>query len=64
MPRRNRDNSGKFLPNTPTASHSQPALLFGGCDQEEPLGEQPDIFQEPIREKKKKIFLWSQWLKA
>jgi hypothetical protein len=50
MPRRNRDNSGKFLPNTPTASHSQPSLFFGGCDQEEPLGEQPDIFEEPIGE--------------
>ena len=50
MPHRNRDNSGKFLPNTPTASHSQPSLFFGGCDQEEPLGEHPDIFEEPIGE--------------
>lgn len=50
MPRRIRDNSGKFLPNTPAAPHSQPSLFFGGCNQEEPLGEQPDIFEEPIRE--------------
>ena len=50
MPCRNRDNSRNFLPNTPTASHSQPSLFFGGCDQEEPLGEQPDIFGEPIGE--------------
>ena len=50
MPHRHRDNSGKFLPNTPTASHSQPSLFFGGCDQEEPLGEQPDILEEPIGE--------------
>jgi hypothetical protein len=50
MPRRNRDNSGKFLPNTPTTSHSHPSLFFGGSDQEEPLGEQPEIFEEPIGE--------------
>ena len=50
MPRRNRDNSGKFLPNTPTTSHNQPSLFFGGSDQEEPLGEQLKIFEEPIGE--------------
>ena len=50
MPHRNRDNSGKLLPNTPIASHSQPSLFFVGCDEEEPLGEQPDIFEEPIGE--------------
>ena len=50
MPRRNRDNSGKFLPNTPTTSHSHPSLFFGGNDQEDPLGEQPEIFEEPIGE--------------
>ena len=50
MPRRNRDNSGFFFPNTPTASHSQPSLFFGGCDKEEPLGEYLDIFEEPIGE--------------
>jgi len=50
MPRRNKDNSGKFLLNTPTTSHSQPSLFFGGCNQEEPLVEQPNIFEEPIGE--------------
>ena len=50
MPRRNIDNSGKFLPNTPTTSHSHPSLFFGGSDQEEPLGEQLEIFEEPIGE--------------
>jgi len=50
MPRRNIDNSGKFFPNTPTTSHSQPSLFFSGSDQEEPLGEQPKIFEEPIGE--------------
>jgi len=48
--RRNRDNSRKFLPNTPTTSHSHPSLFFGSSDQEEPLGEQPKIFEEPIGE--------------
>ena len=57
MPRRNRDNSGKILPNTPTTSHNQPSLFFDGCDQEEPLGGQQEIFEEPIGEKKKKTFL-------
>ena len=47
MPRRNRDNFGKFLPNTPTASNSQPSLFFGGYELEEPLCEQPDISEEP-----------------
>ncbi len=50
MPRRNRDNSRKVLPNTPTASHRKPSLFFGGSDQEEPLGEKPKIFEEPIGE--------------
>jgi len=50
MPRRNRDNLGKFLPNTPTAPNIQPFLFFGGCELEEPLGEKPDIFEEPTRE--------------
>lgn len=48
MPRRNRDNSGKVFPNTPTASHIQPSLFFGDCNQEEPSGEHPDIFEEPV----------------
>jgi len=38
------------LPNTPTTSHNQPSLFFGGYDQEEPLGESQDIFEEPIGE--------------
>ena len=50
MPRRNRDNSRKILPNTPTTSHIQHSLFFGGSDQEEPLGEQTKIFEEPIGE--------------
>ena len=50
MPRRNRVNSGKFLPNTPTTSQSHPSLFFSGSDPEEPLGEQPEIFEEPIGE--------------
>ena len=50
MPHRNRDNLGKFLINAPTASNTQPSLFFGGCELEESLGEQPDIFEEPIGE--------------
>jgi len=50
MPRRNRDNLRKFLPNTPNASNSQPSLFSGGCKLEEPLGEKPDIFEDPTRE--------------
>ena len=50
MPRRKRDNSGKLFPNTPTTSHSHPSLFFGGSDQEEPLGEKSEIFEEPIGE--------------
>ena len=46
MPPRNRDNLGKFLPNTPTASNSQPSLFFGDYELEVPLGEQPNIFEE------------------
>ena len=50
MPRGNRDNLGKILPNTPIASHNQPSLFFGGYNQEEPLGQQLYIFEEPIGE--------------
>jgi len=50
MPRRNRDNLGKLLPNTPIASNIQPSLLYGGYELEEHLGEQPDIFGEHIGE--------------
>ena len=47
MPRRNRDNLGKFLPNITTTSNSQPSLFFGGCELEDSLGEQLEIFEEP-----------------
>ena len=50
MPCKNKDNLGKFSPNTPTASNNQPSLFFGGYELEEPLGEQPNIFEEPTRE--------------
>ena len=50
MPRMNRDNLWKFLPNTPTASNNQPSLFFGGSELEEPLSEKPNIFEEPTRE--------------
>ena len=50
MPRWNRDNSGKFLPNTPTTSQIHPSLFFSGSDPGDPLGEQPEIFEEPIGE--------------
>ena len=50
MPCRNSDNLGKFLPNTPTASNNQPSLFLGGCELEKPLGEKPDIFEEPTGE--------------
>lgn len=50
MPCRNRDNLGKFLPNTPTASNIQPSLFLSVCELEETLGEQPDIFEEPTGE--------------
>lgn len=45
---RNRDNLRIFFPNTPTASNNQPSLFFGGRELQEHLGEQPDIFEEPI----------------
>ena len=50
MPRRNRDNIRKFLPNTPTTSLSHPSLFFGGSDPEEPIGEPPEIYEDPITE--------------
>ena len=55
MPRRNEDNLGKFFPNTPTASNSQPSLFFSSYELEEHLGEQPDIFEEPTREDEEPI---------
>jgi len=55
MPHRNRDNLGKFLPNNPTPSNNQPSLFFDGCELKEPLGEQPDIFEEPTGEEEEPI---------
>ena len=48
MPHRNKDNSRKFLPNTPNTSLSHPSLFFGGSDLEEPIGEPPEIYEDPI----------------
>lgn len=58
MPRRSRDTQGKFLSRPPTPSSSQPSLFFGDCqlssltigELEDPLGEKPQIFEEPIEE--------------
>ena len=50
MPHRNKDNLGKFLPNTPTTSLSHPSLFFGGSDLEEPIGEPIEIYEDPITE--------------
>jgi len=48
---RNGDNLGKFLTNTPTNSNNQPSLFFDGYELEDPFGERPEIFEEPIGEK-------------
>lgn len=53
MPRRNRDSTRKFLPNTPTTSLSHPSLFFGGSDPEEPIGEPPEIYKDPIIEEER-----------
>jgi len=50
MPRRNRDNLGKFFSNTPTTSNNQTSLFFIDGELEDPLGEQPYLFEEPIGE--------------
>lgn len=58
MPCRSRDTLGKFLPNTPTPSKSQNSLFFDDYhlpslttgELEDPLGDQPKIFEEPIGE--------------
>jgi len=55
MPCRSKDNLGKFLANTPTASNNQPSLFFVGCELEDPLGKQPKIFEEPIGEAEEEI---------
>lgn len=53
MPHKNRDNSGKFLTNTPIASNRQPSLFFGDGELEDPLGEKPYLFKEPTEEEEK-----------
>ena len=55
MPRRSRDNLGFFLQNTHTTSNNQHSLFFGGCELEDPLGEQLEIFEEPIGEEEEPI---------
>lgn len=50
MPRRNRDKTNKFLPNTPTTSLSQPSLFSSNSELEEPIGEPPEIYKDPIIE--------------
>ena len=63
MPHRNRDTQGKLLWNTPTPPNSQPSLFFGDCylpslttgESEEPLDEQPKIFEETIGEEEEPI---------
>ena len=50
MPRRNRDKTGKFLPNTPTTSLNQPSLFSGDSEPEEPIGERLEIYEDPITE--------------
>lgn len=58
MPRRSRDNQGKFLPKMPTPSRIQPSFFFGDCELpslttmelEDLIGEQPNNFEEPIGE--------------
>ena len=55
MPHRSRDNLGKFFPNTPTTLNNQPSLFFNGCQLEDPIGEQPEIFEELIQEEEETI---------
>ena len=55
IPRRNWDNLGKFLPNTPITLKIKPSLFFCGCELEDHLGEQPNIFEEPIGEEEEPI---------
>ena len=50
MPHRNRDNIGKFLPNTPTTSLCHPSVFFDGSGPEELIGEPPEIYKDPITE--------------
>ena len=53
MPRKNRDNLGKFLPNTPTTSNRQHSLIFGGYELEDPSSEQPRYLKSLQGEKNK-----------
>ena len=63
MHRRSRETLGKFLQNTPTPLNNQLSLFFGDCQLtslttghlEDPLGEQPEIFEKPIAEESKEI---------
>jgi len=63
MPRRSRDNQGKILPKTPTPSSNQLSFFLGDCELhsltigelEDPLGEKPKIFEEPIVEEEEPI---------
>jgi len=72
MPRRSRDNQGKFLPKTPTPPNNQPSLLFDDCELpslsmgelEDHQGEKPKIFEEPIGKKKNPLHLPKLWLKT
>lgn len=50
MPHTNSNNFAKFIPNTSTTSNSQLSFLFGACELEDPLGDQRNIFEEPIGE--------------
>jgi len=50
MPRRNRDKTDKFLPNTPTTSLSQSSLFSSDSEPEEPIGEPLEIYEDPITE--------------
>jgi len=63
MPRRSIDTQGTFLSKTPTPSSNQPSLFFSDCqlpyltigELEDPLCEQLEIFEEPIRQEEKAI---------
>jgi len=55
MCHRSRDNLVKNFPNIPITSNIQPSVFFGGCELEDPLGEQLKIFEEPIGEEEEII---------